>query len=465
MGVKTKNSHLNINERKIIERMLDSGHNFKYIADYLNKSSTTISREVYKNRVVRRNEYKKSIISTNSLSSKCKRYQRCTKKNICGKTCDFPEYPLCKNCFICTNNCNDYEPVTCAKINKPPYVCNSCDNKIGCRTDKYYYYGDSADKQYHKTLSESRQVLAMNFEERKKFASLIAPLIKQGQSISVIRNTHPEWFCVSVSTIYGYIEDELLPGITAIDLIEKVQRKHHTKRRKTMMESKTSSASRIHRTYIDFLSYINASQTNRIWELDTVMGRRGDNKSILTLLSRESRFMFAFILEQHTCNAVAEVFNALEYKLGIDRFHQIFPVILTDNGTEFIDAEILEQSTTNDLEDRTKLFYCDPNNPNQKGMIEKNHEFLRRIIHKGNSINFLRQQDLNLAINHINSYSRESNNWSTPYKLFAELLDKKEIRKLNLVEIPPDQIILKPKLLSERKKQYQAQLKKNKSPN
>lgn len=126
---------------------------------------------------------------------------------------------------------------------------------------------------------------------------------------------------------------------------------------------------------------------------------------------------------------------------------------------------ILEQSVTNELECRTKLFYCDPNNPNQKPMIERNHEFLRRILHKGNSIDFLRQQDLNLIMNHINSYNRFSNNWYTPNTLFTSWLDKKEIKSLNICEIPSDEIVLKPYLLADRKKQYHAELRKNKSPN
>ena len=56
--------------------------------------------------------------------------------------------------------------------------------------------------------------------------------------------------------------------------------------------------------------------------------------------------------------------------------------------------------------------------------------------------------DINLALSHVNSYSRPSREDKSPYDLFAfrygtDLLDKLGIRK-----IAPNDIILKPSLLA-----------------
>ena len=69
-----------------------------------------------------------------------------------------------------------------------------------------------------------------------------------------------------------------------------------------------------------------------------------------------------------------------------------FPVILTDNGTEFEDP--LSLDFDNEDIGRTSIFYCNPRASYQKGMIEKNHEFIRYVLPKGTSFNNLLQSIL-----------------------------------------------------------------------
>ena len=47
---------------------------------------------------------------------------------------------------------------------------------------------------------------------------------------------------------------------------------------------------------------------------------------------------------------------------------------------------------------KTRVFYCDPYSSWQKGMIEKNHEFIRYIIPSGKSFDNLSQQDITLMM-------------------------------------------------------------------
>lgn len=102
-----------------------------------------------------------------------------------------------------------------------------------------------------------------------------------------------------------------------------------------------------------------------------------------------------------------------------------------------------------DGSNRTKVFYCDPYVSNQKGKIEKNHEFIRYIIPKGRSMHNLTQEDMVKMMCHINSVARDSLNGQTPFALAELLINKKVLYLLGLRKVSPDQVVLKPTLLKK----------------
>ena len=81
---------------------------------------------------------------------------------------------------------------------------------------------------------------------------------------------------------------------------------------------------------------------------------------------------------------VCTVLNKAPYK-------SLFPVILTDNGSEYSNPKGIE------YDDKglsvSRVFYCDAGSPYQKGAIEVNHELIRRILPKGSSFDDLTQDD------------------------------------------------------------------------
>ena len=117
----------------------------------------------------------------------------------------------------------------------------------------------------------------------------------------------------------------------------------------------------------------------------------------------------------------------------------------TDNGTEFSNPEALEFGP--DGERRSWVFYCNPSAPNQKGACENNHEFIRRVIPKGKDIGKYSQEQINLMMNHINSYSRPELGNKPPYAMLAFHYGKRLLKKLGFERIQPNDIILKPSLL------------------
>ena len=402
---------------------------FKEIAHYLGKDPSTISKEIKKHRI------KKEGQSIHIGFNHCARRYNCHRKNICSTRCK----KECRQCKDCNSVCPDFEDGICLRLKRAPFVCNGCSNRFNCRKTKYYYRALPAFNKYKDILSESIQGINMTELELSNLDKLISPLIKQGQSISHIYQTHD--IPCSRSTLYRYLAKNCF-SVGPLDLPRKVRMKKRKEKRTKLKDTKA----RTNRTYEDFQKYIELHPDLPIVEMDTVEGTKG-GKVLLTLLFRASRLMLAFILFEKTQKEVLRVFNMLEHELGNELFEKTFPIILTDNGTEFGNPLSLEFNE--DGIGRTRIFYCNPRASYQKGMIEKNHEFIRYVFPKGSSFDNLLQTDIDLMINHINSLGRNSLNWFAPIDVAKFTLDKEVLKKLNLKKIKPDEIQLNPKLLKK----------------
>ncbi|MDW7668534.1 MAG: IS30 family transposase, partial [Bacillota bacterium] len=79
--------------------------------------------------------------------------------------------------------------------------------------------------------------------------------------------------------------------------------------------------------------------------------------------------------------------------------------------------------------------------------VELNHEFIRRVLPKGKSFNHLLQEDVNLMMNHINSYKRKKLNDLSPIEAMRSIFGEEVLDLLNASIIKPNDIVLSPKLL------------------
>jgi IS30 family transposase len=184
--------------------------------------------------------------------------------------------------------------------------------------------------------------------------------------------------------------------------------------------------------------------------MDTVIGTSGGKggKCMLTLLFRQFNFMLIYLLPYKQNVYVTEVFQHLKSVLGIDEFKRLFEVILTDNGSEFMDPDSIEIDI-NTGEKVTSLFYCDPNCSWQKGSIEKNHEYIRYILPKGTSFASLSQEDCYLIASHINSVPRLSLNNISPYEASFYFIGENNLEKFHIKKIEYDDIDLSIRLLKK----------------
>ena len=375
-------------------------------------------------------------------SPPCIHRKNCKIVCLCDEQCGI----LCKLCrksdMRCINVCPGYEIAECEKLKKPPYVCNGCAKKAHCLMPRKFYSSKYAHDEYRSVLVDCRVGINQTPESIQAMNDLLVPLIKEKhQSIGHIYATHAEELGCSRRTLYSYIKDCVFE-VRNCDLRWAVRYK---KRRKPTRTSAKDRSYRQGHNYEDFQNYMKAHPDTNVVEMDCVEGKKGDSRSILTFTFRNCNLMLMFLLEYQDQECVLEVFVWLETILGKEIFKKLFPVILTDGGSEFSAREEMEEFC--DGSKSTTIFYCDPYCFWQKGACEKNHEYIRYIRPKGRSFADLNNEKIMLMMNHINSEKRDSLNGHSPYELSLLLLDKKLHKALGLKEIAPDDVMLSPNLL------------------
>jgi len=306
--------------------------------------------------------------------------------------------------------------------------------------EKHIYSAVEAHKEYETILSESRSGICCPEAELEQLNNLFSPLLIKGQSIHHICATQSSSVMFSERTVYNYVDAGLFTAKN-IDLPRKVR----FRARKSRHDSfKVDKSCRIGRTYEDYLLFLDDSPDCPVVQLDSVEGKKG-GKVLLTIHFVKTEFMLAFLRDRNTAASVSNVFEKLYWELRPDRFIHIFPLLLADNGSEFSDPLSIEMDAENNL--RTRMFYCDPSAPYQKGAAENNHEFIRRVLPKGNSFDHLTQEQVSCMMNHINSYHRANLGNHSPYEMFRLFYGQHILDALGAELISPNDITLRPELL------------------
>lgn len=426
-------NRIDLTDRIAIEYGLSAGQTFKEIAEKIHKSPSSVSREVKANRQFIKGNF--------FLGNDCRYSRNCRKKHVCGdKYCG----TYCIRCrkYDCRDGCLSYKPYKCSKPDYPPYVCNHCSARRDCFKNRYMYSAKLAQAKSDERRSDSRKGIHIDEKEMELLNSVLERGIRKGQPLAHIYEQHKTDFSVSLRSIYNYIDDGLL-SVKSIDLRRKVAYK---KRHKPRPKSEKQQHYRIGRDYDEFQRFMLDNPNCPVVQMDTVKGKREKGKVILTMLMLKYDIMLLFLLPENTSSAVVDVFDFLTDILDLDVFQNLFPVILTDNGSEFKRVEELEYTCTG--EQRCMMFYCDPMASWQKGELEKNHEYIRYVIPKGTSLDPYTQEDMNLLMNHINSVKRPSLHGRCPYETVAEGDENMkwlmELLKMDIIQ--PDDVHLKPSL-------------------
>ena len=387
-----KYKHLSFEDRCIIEEFLNNNYTFTKIGNRIGKDRTTVSHEVKKHRFLRT-----------------------------------------------TSNCNNQ---SCCFESKPPYVCNGCSKFNHCKRIRYSYSHDVAYNEYHKSLIKSRSHLKITKEEIASINDIVSPLmIHKHHSVNHVYISHPDILPFSKSTFYNYIHNGIL-SLSDLDLPKKVIYKPR-KDKNNKREYKRKLALLKGRSYDDYINFVSIHPKMNICQMDTVMGTNDSHKCLLTLIIVKTNFMIIRLLDSKTMSCVDDEISKIKEKLGIKLFSKIFRIVLTDNGTEFFNPKNIEF----DLSSGNKtcnVFYCKPYSSWQKGCIEKNHEYIRKIFPKGTSFDSFSEEQIHKLENIINNIPRQSLDNKTPFELTNQLYPN-FISKLNYHKINPDDVSLNPK--------------------
>lgn len=196
------------------------------------------------------------------------------------------------------------------------------------------------------------------------------------------------------------------------------------------------------RSYIAFL-YLPFTP---VIQIDCIESGKPFKTALLTIHFTDLRFMLGFLMPVKDSENVSKVFLQLQQMLSPEEYKAIFPVILTDRGTEFSNPLAIETHyETGEL--LTQVFFCDPQASNQKGHIEENHTLVRYVIPRSTNLTNYTQNNIDLLLSHLNSYGRALLG-TTPYHLFEIYYGKAILDKIKVKFIQPDQVYLKPDLFS-----------------
>lgn len=397
--------HLSYEDRKNIEDGLNDNKSINQIAKEINRSHSSILREIDRNKIY----YKPNNYGYSKITD--------------------------------PKNLYKYQP--CERLSKSPYVCNGCKSRSGCRKERYTYYARKADDSYREVKSESRKGINLTPEEVYTINTTLTPLIKKGQTINHLYINHPDILDFSKPSFYNYVNNGVFEfGPLDFPRIVKYKKRKNSNKRRTRKEREIL----IGRTYDDFIDYTSKHPDVNIVEMDTVVGLQDESECFLTLLWRKTKFMLILKMESQTTDEVTRMFEYLQYIIPEDDYKRLFQVILTDNGHEFFDVNNIEcMHETGEYV--THLFFCEPHMSCQKGMIEKNHEFIRYVLPKSSSFKRIDQEECDLIMNNINSLCRDSLNGKCPYEAMLFLCDEYILKQLNCYYIKPDDVVLNDSLL------------------
>ena len=429
------NHYMDLSDRLAIEIGVSMRHPFNKIAKELGRHPSTIAREIRENRYY--------IPGSDFMRNDCQRARQCQRKrHLCGdERCKRICIACCK--WDCHEHCDRYVKRHCSRPDEPPYVCNACSQKRLCTVDRFIYSAKHAQKMSDERRSLSRRGIRSSQEEIGKMNELLLPRIRKGQPLAHIYAAHSEEIPVCLRSVYNYIDHGELK-VKNIDLRRKVK---YRKRKKEEEHASFMQQYRVGRTYEDFQIFMQDYPEGSQVEMDTIVGGRGSKKRILSMIFVKKQALLLLLLPDGREESVKRAFDYLEELLSTDLFQRLFPVILTDNGGEFKDADGLEVNEFGEI--RTNIFYCDPMRSWQKPHVEKVHEFVRYVLPKGTSFKDLTQEDLTLLASHINSVKRYSLGGKSPLEALTEKDTdlKKLLEKLKVHSILADEVHLTKDLL------------------
>lgn len=223
-----------------------------------------------------------------------------------------------------------------------------------------------------------------------------------------LKRTYPddEAYQVSHETIYrslfiqarGALKKELLQHLRRTRGMRRSR--HHTQ--------KTDDHGRITETVS--ISKRPASAEDRAvpghWEGDLFFG--SNNSQIATLVERNTRYLMLVKVKSKDTETVINALIKNAYKLP----QELYKSLTWDRGKEMVDHKRFSLATD------IKVYFCDPQNPWQRGSNENTNGLLRQYFPKGTDLSVHSQAKLNAIARRLYERPRKTLDYETPADRF-----------------------------------------------
>lgn len=144
------------------------------------------------------------------------------------------------------------------------------------------------------------------------------------------------------------------------------------------------------------------------WEGDLLFGSK--NSQIATLVERQTRYVMLVKVDGKDTETVINALIKHAHKLP----HELYQSLTWDRGKEMADHKRFTLATD------IQVYFCDPQNPWQRGSNENTNGLLRQYFPKGTDISFYSQAKLNAVARRLNERPRKTLNYETPAERFAQ---------------------------------------------
>src|SRR5579871_6923271 len=143
------------------------------------------------------------------------------------------------------------------------------------------------------------------------------------------------------------------------------------------------------------------------WEGDLFFGSH--NSQIATLVERQTRYL---MLVRVACKDSETVIDAL-IKQAHKLPRELYKSLTWDRGPEMADHQRFSLATD------VKVYFCDPQQPWQRGSNENTNGLLRQYFPKGMDLSDIHQTKLNAIARRLNERPRETLGFETPAERFG----------------------------------------------
>jgi IS30 family transposase len=144
------------------------------------------------------------------------------------------------------------------------------------------------------------------------------------------------------------------------------------------------------------------------WEGDLLCG--SNSSQIATLVERKTRYVMLVKIPSKDTETVINALVKHAHKLP----DELYKSLTWDRGTELSDHKRFTLATD------IKVYFCDPQNPWQRGTNENTNGLLRQYFPKGTDMSVHSQSKLNAVARQLNERPRKTLNFETPAERFNQ---------------------------------------------